>query len=381
MKYDLLMYGGSVYDSEQALAGEVRDIGIREGRVVEVGSNLPRLQARRLLDVSGFVVTPGLIDLHVHVYEGVGIYGIDADAYCLSRGVTTALDTGSSGALTFPGFRRFVIDQVVTNVYALLHISEQGIISRNGELLDPSLADVEAAVRVIEANRDRILGLKVRLGRKQVGDHAAFALDRALEAARTVNLPLMVHISDLAMPIDDLLGALRPGDILTHCYESISSCVLDDDGNVRDSVREATARGVLLDVGHGMGSFSVDVARQAMASDLRPHTISSDVHALNIDGPVYDQVTTLAKFLSLGMTLGEVVERSTIASARSIGLPGDLGHLQVGARADVAVFSLDEGHFEFFDTTGATWTATQTLQPMIVVKDGTKVVDHRRGNL
>ncbi len=378
MSYDLLLYGGRIYDSTQNLAGQIRDVGVRDGRVVEVGEDLPRAQARRLLDAHGFVVTPGLIDLHVHVYDGVGIYGIDADAYCLARGVTTALDTGSSGALTFPGFRRYVIDEAVTNVYALLHISEQGIISRNGELLDPRLADVEAAVEAIEANRDRILGLKVRLGKKQVGNHASLALARALEAANRVELPLMVHISDLAMPVEELLDALRPGDILTHCYESISSCVLDENGEIRDAVREATQRGILLDVGHGMGSFSVDVARQALAGDLLPHTISSDVHALNIDGPVHDQATTLAKFLSLGMSLSDVVDRSTIACARSIGLPEDLGHLRVDARADIAVFDLEEGHFEFADTTGATWTSRQTLRPMMVIKDGIKVVDHRR---
>jgi len=378
MKYDMVVKGGRVYDSTQQLVGEVRDIGVRAGRVAEVAEEIPRSEARRVVEAQGFLVTPGLIDLHVHVYEGVGIYGVNADTYCLSRGVTTALDTGSSGALTFPGFRRYVIDTAVTRIYALLHIAETGIISRNGELRDLRQADVAKAIEVVEENRDLILGIKVRLGRNQVGDNAAAALDLALEAAEAVKLPVMIHISDLAMPFEEMLDRLRPGDILTHCYEEQTRSVLDEDGGVRSAVLAARERGILLDVGHGMGSFSLEVAKVALGAGLTPDTISSDVHALNIHGPVYDQPTTLAKFVSLGMAIEDVVDRATIACARSIGLPGDIGHLQPGAHADIAILDLEVGNFRFADSMGRSWSAERNLRPVAVVKGGRLAIDHRR---
>lgn len=378
MTYDMLVKGGRVYDSTQHLEGDTRDVAIRDGRIAAVLPEIDRGEARKVVEAQGFLVTPGLIDLHVHVYEGVGIYGVNADSYCVARGVTTALDTGSSGALTFPGFRRYVVDDVITRVYALLHIAEQGIISRNGELLDLRQADVDLAVETVEANRDVILGIKVRLGRAQVGDHAHEALDLALQAAGAVGLPLMIHISDLAMPLGDMLDRLRPGDILTHCYEEQTRSVLEEGGGVRPAVLEARERGILLDVGHGVGSFSLEVAEEALREGLRPDTISSDVHALNIDGPVYDQATTLAKFLSLGMPVAEVVDRSTIAAVRAMNLPGDLGHLQPGAHADIALFELETGSFRFMDSMGRAWDAERNLRPTAVVKSGRLVVDHRR---
>ncbi|MFO7546425.1 MAG: amidohydrolase/deacetylase family metallohydrolase [Trueperaceae bacterium] len=378
MKYDMVIKGGRVYDSTQQLAGEARDIGIQGGRIAAVTPEIPRSEARRVVEAHGFVVTPGLIDLHVHVYDGVGIYGVNADSYCLSRGVTTALDTGSSGALTFPGFRRYVIDTAVTRIFALLHIAETGIVSRNGELLDLRQADVDKAVEVVNENRDVILGMKVRLGRNQVGDHARAALDRALEAAEAVGLPLMIHISDLAMPLEEMLSQLRSGDILTHCYEEQTRSVLDEQGAVREAVLAARERGILLDVGHGVGSFSLEVAEGALRKGLVPDTISSDVHALNIDGPVYDQATTLAKFLSLGMSIEDVVDRSTVACVRSIGLPSDIGHLRSGAHADVAIFDLEHGNFRFTDSMGRSWDADRNLRPTAVVKGGRLAVDHRR---
>ncbi|MEX2540925.1 MAG: amidohydrolase/deacetylase family metallohydrolase [Trueperaceae bacterium] len=378
MKYDMLIKGGQVYDSTQGLAGDERDVGVREGRVVAVERDIDRSESRRVVEASGFLVTPGLIDLHVHVYEGVGVYGVNADSYCLDRGVTTAVDTGSAGALTFPGFRRYVIDSVTTRIFALLHIADHGILGRNGELLDLRHADVENAVSVVNANRDTIVGMKIRLGKKQVGDHATEALRLALEAAEATALPLMIHISDLAMPVEELLAVLRPGDILTHCFEEQTRSVLDEKGEVSRAMLDALDRGVLLDVGHGMGSFSLEVAEKALREGLKPHTVSSDVHALNIDGPVFDQVTTLAKFLSLGMPVSEVIERSTIACVRSLNLPRDIGHLRAGAHADIALLSLESGNFRYSDSMGRTWDAEQNLSAAAVIKGGKMVVDHRR---
>lgn len=377
MTFDILIKGGRLFDATQDLAGEIRDVGISDGRVAAVHPDIPASDAREVVDAEGLLVAPGLIDLHVHVYEGVGVYGIDADTYCLQRGVTTAIDTGSAGALTFPGFRKYVIDTAKTRVFALLHIAEQGIVSRNGELLDLRHANVRESIDVVNANRDVILGMKIRLGKKQVGDHARDALALALEAADATDLPLMIHVSDLAMPVAEMLDMLRPGDILTHCFEEQSKTVLDADGSVRAAVREAVDRGIVLDVGHGFGSFSLPVAKRALADGLPPHTISSDIHALNVEGPVYDQVTTLAKFLSLGMPLEDVIEKSTSACAKALALPDDLGHLRPGARADATVLSLEEGTFQFEDSMGNTWKAEQNLRARLVVKDGALVADHR----
>lgn len=378
MKYDMLVKGGRVYDSSQGLKGDPRDIGVKEGRVTAVLPEIPRSEARRVVEANGFLVTPGLIDMHVHVYEGVGVYGVNADSYCLSRGVTTAVDTGSAGALTFPGFRRYIVEPSTTRVYALLHIAEKGIISRTGELLDLREANVAKAVEVAKENRDVILGMKIRLGKSQVGEHAREALHLALEAAEETRLPLMIHISDLAMPVEEMLQLLRPGDILTHCFEEQTKTVLDDDGEVSKAILDAIERGILLDVGHGMGSFSLEVAQKALKSRLKPNTISSDVHALNIEGPVFDQVTTLAKFLSLGMSVEEVVELSTTACLRSLNFPKDIGHLQSGAHADISLFSLEEGNFDFSDSMGRSWTAEQNLGVAAVIKGGKLVADHRR---
>lgn len=378
MTLDLLIKRGRLFDATQDLTGEICDVGIVDGRVASVQPDIPTSQAKEVIDAQGLLVAPGLIDLHVHVYDGVGVYGVDADTYCLRRGVTTALDTGSAGALTFPGLRKYVIDKAKTRVYALLHIAEQGIVSRNGELLDLRNANVEESVRVVNANRDVILGMKIRLGKRQVGEHAPEALALALEAAEATGLPLMIHVSDLAMPVAEMLDMLRPGDILTHCFEQQSKTVLDHRGSVSDAIRKAVDRGIVLDVGHGMGSFSLPVAKQALADGLAPHTISSDIHALNIDGPVYDQVTTLAKFLSLGMSLEDVIEKSTSACARAINLPDDLGHLRPGARADVTVLSLEEGAFQFEDSMGNAWDAEQNLRTRLVVKDGELVADYRK---
>ena len=373
-QYDLLVKGGRVIDPSQKLSA-VRDIAITGSRVARVEPSIPETEARQVLDARGRIVTPGLIDVHVHVYDGVAPLGIPADPNCVAKGVTTVVDAGSAGAHTFPGLLKNVIRVVDTRVYALLNISVVGQSTLSddnpwGELLDLRYANPKLAIRTIERNRDSIVGIKVRLTRNIAGDHDLAALKLAREAADGAGLPLMAHIGNTHSALGDILAILKKGDVVTHTFHGHSGGILDGAGRVLKEVRDAVGRGVNLDVGHGRGSFSFDIAEKALKQDLLPGTISSDVHQFNVNGPVFDLATTLSKFLHLGLTLEQVIERATSRPAALFRFPGGLGTLRPGAEADVAVFNLVQGDFEFLDAPGARRTAHQKLTPVATVKAG-----------
>ncbi len=372
--FDLIVKGGKVVDPSQQLSA-YRDIGIRDGKIVEVIETIPETMARQVLDAGGKIVTPGLIDVHVHVYDGVAPLGIPADPNCIAKGVTTVVDAGSSGAHTFPGFRRHVINVVDTRVFALLNISVvgQSTLSQDnpyGELLNLGYANPKLAIRTIEQNRDVILGVKVRLSRNIAGDHDLQALKLAKEAAEAVRLPLMIHIGDTHTPLPVILSVLTKGDVVTHSFRGGEGGILNDRGRVLPEVRSAMARGVHLDVGHGAGSFSFDTAEKALKEGVVPGTISSDVHQFNVNGPVFDLATTLSKFLHLGLSLDEVIQRASTNAANLFGFPKGLGTLKTGAEADVAVFSLVEGDFQFEDALKQKRVGHQKLVPLATVKAG-----------
>jgi len=373
-RYDLLIRGGRVVDPSQKLSAE-RDIAITGRSITRVAANIPESEARQVLDARGKIVTPGLIDVHVHVYDGVAPLGIPADPNCIAKGVTTVLDAGSAGAHTFPGLRKYVINVVDTRVFALLNISVVGqstlsTDNPHGELLDLRYANPKLAVQTIERNRDVILGVKVRLTRDIAGDHDLQALKLAREAADAVRLPLMVHIGGTASPLPAILAMLKKGDVITHSFRGGAGGILDDRGRIMPEVRKAVASGVHLDIGHGAGSFSFDTAEKALAQELLPGTISSDVHQFNVSGPVFDLATTLSKFLHLGMTLEQVIERATTNAANAFGFPKGLGTLREGGEADVAVFDLQEGRFEFSDSLRQKRTGKLKLIPVATVKTG-----------
>ncbi len=372
--YDLLVKGGKLVDPSQDLSA-LLDVAIVGDKVARIAAGIPETQARHVLDAAGKIVTPGLIDIHVHVYDGVAPLAIPADPTCIAKGVTTAVDAGSAGAHTFPGLRKYVINVADTRVFALLNISVVGqstLSSDNpwGELLDLRYANPKLAAKTIERNRDVILGMKVRLTRNIAGDHDLKALSLAREAADAVNLPLMVHIGGSHSPLRDILALLKKGDVITHSFRGGDGGILDDRGRVMPEVHSTIARGVNLDIGHGAGSFSFDTAEKALAQDLLPGTISSDVHQFNVNGPVYDLATTLSKFLHLGLTLEQVIERVTTNPSRVFGRLNGLGTLRQGAEADLAVFSLDEGDFEFVDALGAKRMGHRKLRPVATVKAG-----------
>ncbi len=373
-QFDMLIRGGRVIDPAQNLSAE-SDIAIAGGKILRIAPKLNPAEARQVLDARGMIVTPGLIDVHVHVYDGVAPLGIPADPNCIAKGVTTVVDAGSAGAHTFPGFRQYVVRMAETRVYALLNISVigQSTLSTDnphGELLDLRYANPKLAIRTIEQNRDVILGVKVRLSRNIAGENDARALGLAREAADAVGLPLMIHIGDTHTPLPDIVSRLKKGDLITHSFRGGNGGILDDRDRVLPAVRAATERGVMLDVGHGAGSFSFRTAEKAFPQGVSPGTISSDVHQFNVDGPVFDLATTLSKFLILGISLEEVIRRATSSPAGVFAFPAGTGSLKPGATADVAVFELREGKWEFTDSLGDKRAGNRKLIPVATVKAG-----------
>jgi len=322
-------------------------------------------------DASGLIVVPGLVDLHTHLYRGVSHYGIDADAYCLGRGVTTAVDAGSSGAQTFPGLRSYIIERSRTRILAFLHIAVQGMITNLlGELEDVRWASVAQAVERAREHPDVIVGIKVRLGYQMVGDDPAPAMRLAREAADALGLPLMVHVIDMRPPISWLLPYMGRGDIVTHCFHGNDGGILDPDGTLVPEVRQARERGVRFDVGHGVGSFAYRVARGAIAQDFPPDTISSDLHAHNVDGPAYDQATTLSKLMHVGMEIQDVIRATTATPAQAARREDSLGALAPGREADLTGFELRTGHWDLPDAAGATEVVERLLVPRLVIRAG-----------
>jgi dihydroorotase len=377
--YDLLIKGGKVIDASQGLEAE-RDVAIRGGKVGRVDTDIPASQARQVVRAEGKIVTPGLIDLHTHVFPYVGPYGIEPDPYFVTRGVTTVVDAGTSGAFTFPAFRRWVIPQAATRIRALLHVVSIGMVAGStpnmGELEDLRYCDPKLAVRVAGENRDLIVGFKIRFSSKYTGPNDFEGMKRARAAADEAGLPLMIHIGDSFTPLPDLLALMKKGDVVTHSFNSHPHGLLDSAGNVAPEVREARRRGVLFDVGHGAGSFSFDVAQKCMEQEFLPDTISSDLYSANIKGPVYDLTTTLSKYLLLGLSLREVIARATQNAARVFNFGAELGTLKPGAEADVSVLDLREGEFTFADSDGKTRLGRQKLVPVATVRGGKLLYPH-----
>ena len=366
----LVLKGGRVIDPSQDL-DRVTDVAFADGVVVAVGDGLTGDNVR---DVSGLILTPGLIDLHTHVYWGGTSLGIDAEAFARLSGVTTCVDTGSAGPGNFTGFRRHVIEQSAIRILAYLNVSFAGIYAFSqrimvGESGDMRLMAARDAVEVVAANRDVIIGIKVRLGRIASGTSGIAPLDIAFRVADETGLSMMVHIDEPPPTYEAVVERLRPGDVLTHCYRPFPNAPVNGKGQVRPEVLAARDRGVIFDIGHGKGSFSWKTARAMMAAGFPPDVISSDVHQLCINGPAYDQVTTMSKFLCLGMSLNEVIARSTITPARALGRSA-LGSLRPGSVGDATILSVRQGAFPLEDVLGEFVTGSEKIVSEGVVVGG-----------
>jgi dihydroorotase len=369
---NLVLTGGRIIDPANG-RDEIADIAFADGKVVAIGRELPRAGAETI-DVAGKLVTPGLIDLHTHVYWGGTSLGVDADQVARQSGTTTFVDAGSSGPGNFAGFRRHVIEPSPIRIVPILNISHAGIFAFSttvmvGECADLRLLDPRDCVRVIDANRDLIVGVKVRVGRTAGGNSGIAPLDMALEVAAEVGLPVMAHLDHPPPSRLEVLSRLRRGDILTHCFRPFPNAPVTPDGKVREEVAAARERGVVFDIGHGGGSFGFRTAEGMLGAGFLPDAISSDVHALSINGPAFDQITTMSKLLSLGMELTAVIRASTAAPAAAIGRP-DLGHLGIGAVGDASVIDLAEGEFDYRDVLGETRKGRKRLNASGLVVSG-----------
>ena len=373
MTYDLILRGGRVVDPLQKLDA-VTDVAFSDGKVARIGAGLQAAASTDVRDVSGRIVTPGLIDLHTHVYWGGTSLGIDAEDFCRSSGVTTAVDTGSAGPGNFAGFRKHVIERSEVRILAYLHVSFAGIYAFSprvmvGESEEIRLMAPIDAAEVANANRDIIVGIKVRVGARASGRSGTVPLDIALQVADEVGLPLMAHIDEPPPSYEEVLARLRPGDILTHAFRPFPNSPATAQGTVKRAVIEARQRGVLFDIGHGKGSFAFKTARAMLANGFLPDTISSDVHALCINGPAFDQVTTMSKFLCLGMPLTAVIAASTVNAAFALKRP-ELGSLKPGSVGDATILSVKEGRFDYVDVVGEQLTGDRRIVSEGVVLAG-----------
>ena len=370
MTYDLVIKNGTVIDPSQKTC-EKKDIAVAGGKIAAVENYISDGNSHDVIEAEGLLVAPGLVDLHVHVWWGVAHLAIEADPACVYRGVTTAIDAGSSGSNTIAGFHRYVIDQAHTRVLAFLHISGMGQLDNNiGELEDIRWARVEQAIEAAQLHSDVIVGIKVRLTENIVGSNDLIALKRALEAGQELNKPVMIHIGGSVNQVEEFLEQLRPGDIVTHSFTGRPHGILDNNNKVIDAAWDAMNRGVIFDVGHGAGSFSFPVAEACLEQGLGPGTVSSDVHRYNIRGPVFDLMTTLSKYIHLGYSIGDAIALGSSIPSAAVGLPDNIGTLKIGADADIAIIEHRKGPITFSDADGNERNGNQLLLPVETLRKG-----------
>ena len=349
---DLVLKGGRVIDPAQGI-DKITDVAFANGTVAAIGDGLSGKDTR---DVSGKIVAPGLIDLHTHVYWGGTSLGVQAELLARSGGVTTFIDAGSSGAGNFHGFRKHVIEPSPVRILPYLNVAFPGIFAFSktvmvGESSDLRLVDPRECARVARENRDLILGIKVRVGKSASDDSGIMPMDMAMEVAEEVGMPLMCHLDHPPPSRREVVERLRPGDILTHCFRPFPNAPVRADGRVREEVLAARARGVIFDIGHGGGSFGFATTKGMLAAGFLPDVISSDVHVISIDGPAFDLLTTMSKFLCLGVDLPTVIKLATENPAAAIKKP-ELGTLKPGTVGDATIIDITSGRFDYADSIG-----------------------------
>lgn len=369
--YDLLLKGGRVIDVANGIDG-LFDVAFVGGRVATVQSEIAAEEALQVLNVSNTIITPGWIDFHIHAYPGVSPLSIEADEYSLARGVTTAVSAGDAGAATFEGFVRYVVRQSRTRLFGFINICRTGLSGYPvGELRDLSLLDVYGTARAAQEFAEVCLGIKVRMTRFIVGENGDEPLRRALRAAQFAQTRVMVHVYDIPGTLPALLALLRPGDIVTHTYVGTENGILGSDRRLLPEVQEARRRGVLFDVGHGSkAGFSLSVAQQALDQGFLPDTISTDLHTQSVNATMIDLANVMTKFLNLGMSLADVIERVTWKPASFINRIPHLGTLSPGAPGDAVVFRLEDAETDISDDLGNHLPGQQKIRVIHTVSAG-----------
>jgi dihydroorotase len=370
--FDLLLTGGTVLNPATRI-NEKLDVGVKGDRVTALQASIPRAGVKRVVDVTGCYVTPGLIDFHVHSYWGVNPYGCDLDALCLATGVTSALDAGSAGPVNLLGFRKLVYERSKTRMIAFVALAQHGVLNEPGELLNLGFADLDGSAQAVIDNRDLGVGIKVRLHKKSIGDNSREALQLAIKAGEASGTPMMVHVGSTAIGMDEIADTLRPGDIITHCYTPQKPSIIDDKGKLLPLVRKAKERGVIFDVGHAGGHFDFALVERAMGEGIMPDIISSDLHGRLSQpgfGVVGDLPTVLTKFLPLGLSFAEIISKCTVDAARAVGWQDRIGSLEVGREADIAVLQIVDEPVMLHDSVGGEKLHKQRIAAKWTIRAG-----------
>ena len=374
---DLLLKGGEVIDPAQDVRAKL-DVAVTDGVISAVAPKISETDAKRVINVDGNIVAPGMIDLHTHVYEGVNQNGINPDLAGVRSGVTTAVDAGSSGCYTFGGFPRYVVPRAKTRIFCMLHISRVGL-SYQPDTSRREDIDIEETVRVIKANKPLIQGVKIRAVGPGVPRMGVEMVRLAKQAATEGGVRLMVHIGDRTIAEGDgteptitrqLLPLLDEGDIITHLFSGNPGRIIDEDGKVIQEILEAQERGVFLDTAHGRQNFSFDVAKAALEQGVRPMSISTDMTPPGRMNTVHSMTEMLARFMALGFSLEDVIRMATANPAQALGMEDTLGSLAVGRPADISVLKEETGDWLFHDTEGETLRGDKALVPVVTVKGG-----------
>lgn len=396
-RYELLLKGGEVIDPSQGLRG-LRDVAFIDGKVAALEEDISRDDAREVVDVSGKIVTPGLIDIHGHYFEHIVPFATAADRVCLPNGVTTTVDAGSSGWLHFEGFKEYILKREQTRLMALVNLSALGMMAPRrsigedfgptigisggpqtlldphsvGELQDLRFAQVEEAVQCIKDNPNVVLGVKIRIDHEISGEANTIpALERARTVADMTGSFVMVHVARVPIPLAKVFEYLRPGDIVTHIFHSAENNVLDERGNVRTEVSEAKDKGIVFDIGAARRNFGISLSRAAIAQGLLPTTLSSDITKSRPQSPiVYNLPEVMTLYMSLGMSLEEVITATTLNASNAIGQTEQLGTLSPGAIGDATVIDLEKGSFVFDDGSGESVTSDERIAPVATIKAG-----------
>jgi dihydroorotase len=371
--YDLVLKGGTVIDPAAGLHGP-HDLGIENGTITAIAPAIPAEQARRVIEVPGTIVTPGLIDLHAHIFEGFTGIGVHPDLAGVYSGVTTIVDAGSSGAATFQGFPRYILPACHTEIIPFLHICQTGL-STSPDIIAEGSIDFEATLRVAARHKGLIHGIKARMVSPALEIFGMEMPRLAKRAARESGIKLMVHIGDTEKRYDPtvirrLLPLLEEGDILTHYFTANPGGVLDGNGRLVPEAWEAAKTGVWLDTAHGRLNFSFDIGRRIIDQGLLPHCISTDLTVPGRRHPVHSMTEIMTRFVGLGFTIEQVVTMCTTNPARAIGAQERLGTLAAGRQADVSVLRVNDGDWLVYDALGASQRVTKSIVPVLTLKRG-----------
>ena len=372
MPYDVLIKGGRVIDPASETDKQL-DVALQDGRIASVAERIDPAEAVRWIDARGKIVTPGLIDVHAHIFEHGIASGLDPDLAGVRSGVTTIVDGGSAGCSNYAGFHKLVIERAATRVLTNIHVAKAGL-AFMPEARDADDILLDDTIAAIHAYPGEIIGVKVRACGPAVDTMGVAYIEAALTAAREGGVRVMVHIGDPQFGSNpditqQLLPLLRPGDLLTHLFTGHPGKAIDDSNRVLPELVDAKERGVLFDPAHGRFNLSFEVAKRLLDQDIAPASISTDITKPGRD-TVKSMTHTMGKFLALGFSLPDVVRMSTLAPARIIGREAELGSLAEGTTADVAILEVAQGRWRYADAHGQTLTGDQALQPILTFKSG-----------